>query len=191
MVGSFAWNWYEGKRNIKIGTTIARTANASYDGQQYGVYLGGGYKMNVLNWLEFTPLLSIQWSHLRLGSYTESEAGSMNLSVKSQDYDMVQSGLGASLAYPLKFDWGKLTSEIHGKWLYDYLGEGMTVTSTFTGGGPSFDARGCKPAQSSFDLGGKAILDMKNDVSVIGEFDAELKEEYYGLYGSVTVRYKF
>ncbi|MCX5679391.1 MAG: autotransporter domain-containing protein [Candidatus Omnitrophica bacterium] len=191
VAGSFAWNWYNGKRDISVGSTISRNAKASYDGQQYGLYLGGGYTFDMKNNLKLTPIASLQWSHLRLAGYTETEAGALNLSVDSQNYDMLQSGIGAKLEYPVKMKCGILTPEVHGKWLYDFIGDDMAMTSTFTGGGPSFNSNGFKPAKSSFDLGGKLSLDLKNDVSIVGEFNTELKDQYYGLFGSASLRYKF
>ena len=67
----------------------------------------------------------------------------------------------------------------------------MVMTSTFTGGGASFESNGCKPARSSFNFGGKLSIDMNNDVSFVGTCDAELKDEYYGIFGSILLKYKF
>ena len=189
-VGSFAWNWYEGKRDINIGA-INRTANADYDGQQYGAYLGGGYKFELGKSLELTPLASIQWNHLRLAGYTETDAGSMNLSVNRQSYDILQSGLGARIASPLKYKWGNFTPEVHAKWLYNFIGDDMAITSTYTGGGGSFTSNGAKPAKNGVNLGGKLSFDLKNDVSIIAECDTEMRDGFVGVYGSATLRYKF
>ena len=188
--GTFAWNWYNGRRDITVGT-ISRRANAAYDGQQYGAYLGGGYRFDAGHNLFLTPLASLNYMHLHLGSYTETEAGALSLTVASQDYDFLQSGLGARAEYPLKLDCGTLTPAVHGKWLYDFIGDNVQATSTFTGGGASFDTNGADPAQSSFDVGGTLSLALKNDVTITGECDTELKDEFWGIYGSVTMRYNF
>jgi len=189
--GVFAYNWYNGRRDINVGNVILRTANASYDGQQYGAYIGGGYKFNITKNIEFTPLVSLQWNHLHLESYTETQAGALNLSVASQDYDQLQSGVGARVAAPMKYGWGACTPEVHGKWFYDFIGDDMVVTSTFTGGGPSFNPVGTNPALNSFNVGGKLIFDFKNDVSIVGVCDTEIKDEFFGIYGSVTLMYDF
>jgi len=188
--GSFAWNWYQGKRDVSVGS-INRTVNADYDGQQYGLYLGGGYKFNLGNNIELTPLASIQWNHLRLAGYTETNAGSMNLSVGGQDYDLLESGLGARISSLLKYKWGNFTPEVHVKWLYDFINDAMAVTSTFTGGGGSFSSNGTKSAKNGVNLGGKLSFDFKNDVSIIGGCDAEVRDQFVGVYGSATLRYKF
>ncbi len=189
--GSFAYNWYDGTRDINVGNVIFRTANASYVGQQYGVYLGGGYKINATKNIEFTPLMSLQWNHLHLGSYTETEAGALNLSVAGQDYDQLQSGLGARIATPVKYKWGTFTPEAHGKWFYDFIGDPFASTSNFNGGGAGFGSNGCKPALNSFNAGGQLIFDFKNDISIIGNCDTEMKDQFFGIYGSATLRYDF
>ncbi|MCX5713289.1 MAG: autotransporter outer membrane beta-barrel domain-containing protein, partial [Candidatus Omnitrophica bacterium] len=54
-VGSFAYNWYKGQRDISAGTIT--TVYSKYKGQQYGLYLDGGYKFNLGKNLELTPLV--------------------------------------------------------------------------------------------------------------------------------------
>ncbi len=189
--GVFAYNWYNGKRDINVGDTILRTANATYEGQQYGAYIGGGYKFNVQKNLELTPLMSLQWNHLHLQSYTETEAEALSLNVASQDYDQLQSGLGVRVAAPTQCKWGTFTPEVHGKWLYDFIGDPIVVPSTFTGGGASFDSNGAKPAQNSFNAGGQLIFDFKNDYSIIAVCDTEMKDGFFGIYGSITLKHSF
>jgi autotransporter-associated beta strand protein len=189
--GVFAYNWYNGRRDINIGDAIKRTANAEYDGQQYGMYVGGGYEFKVTDIIELTPLLSLQWNRLNLNSYTETRAGALSLSVASQEYDKLQSGIGARIAAPMEFEWGAFTPEIHGKWFYDFIGDTMVVASTFTGGGPSFNANGTKPALNSYNIGGQLAFEFQNDISVIGVCDTEVMDEFFGIYGSVTLRYNF
>jgi uncharacterized protein with beta-barrel porin domain len=189
--GSLAWNWYNGQRNITVGPTINRTAEATYNGQQFGTYVEGGTDINLQNNVKITPLASLQWTHLAIGGYTESNAEDLDLKVNRQDYDLLESGLGAGVSYSEKYDWGTFTREFHTKWLYDFVDDGMSVTANFVGGGASFVNNGASPARSGADLGGKLSFDFKKDLSLIAAFDAELKDGFVGLYGSGTVRYKF
>lgn len=188
--GSFAWNWYQGTRDITVGG-INRTANADYDGQQYDAYIGGGYRFKIVENFEITPLASLEYCHLRLASYTETEAGALSLSVGSQSYDFLQSGIGGRMAYTAKCDWGSITPEVHGKWFYEYIGDKMQLSSTFTGGGGAFDTNGFKPDQNSYNVGGMLIFRSKNDISLVGQYDLELKDKYWGQFGSLTLRYEF
>ncbi|MDD5097992.1 MAG: autotransporter domain-containing protein, partial [Candidatus Omnitrophica bacterium] len=188
--GSFAWNWYKGKRDISVGG-INRTAYADYEGQQYGAYLGGGYKFKLGKNIELTPLASIQWNHLRLAGYVENNADSLNLTVNRQSYDILQSGLGASVTSRKQYKWGNFTPEFHVKWLFDFINDAVAVTSTYTGGGASFGSNGVKPPRNSANIGGKLSFDLKNDISLVAECDTQMTSEFFGVYGSATVRYKF
>ncbi|MDD5568025.1 MAG: autotransporter domain-containing protein, partial [Candidatus Omnitrophica bacterium] len=98
---------------------------------------------------------------------------------------------GARISSPLKYKWGNFTPEVHVKWLYDFINDAMAVTSTFTGGGGSFSSNGTKSAKNGVNLGGKLSFDFKNDVSIIGGCDAEVRDQFVGVYGSATLRYKF
>ena len=188
--GSFAWNWYDGQRDIVVGS-INRTADASYDGQQYGTYVGGGYKFNFKDNVGITPLASLQWDHLSLDKYTETNADALDLNVGKQSYDLLESGLGASITSPVQCDWGVFTLDLHAKWLHDFINDNVSVTSSFTGGGGSFTANGATPAKDGADIGSKLSFDLKNGFSLVGAFDAELKSGFFGVYGSGTVLYKF
>jgi len=188
---SFAYNTYDASRHVTVGA-LDRTATGDYNGQQYSAYIGGGYKFTV-KFIELTPLASFQYSHLRLNSYTEDGAGAANLKVDPQDYDVAQTGLGMKFGYPvnLKGGLGMLTPELKFKWLYDWIGDAQQGTSAFTGGGGSFSTRGFTPAQSSYDLGAKLILETGNFITVSLSYDLEIKEDFYGHYGLAEVRYRF
>ena len=90
-------------------------------------------------------------------------ARALDLDVAAQDYNMAQTGLGAKIGYPIDFNskFGKLTPEAKFKWLYDWVGDAQQATSTFTGGGGSFNTQGFTPAQSSYDFGVKLTLETK------------------------------
>lgn len=186
---SFAYNAYNGLRNI-IFPGINRTANSDYDGQQYSLYLEGGHTFKKGKF-ELTPLVSIKYEHLRLGSYTEKDAGDLNLTVDSQDYDTVQTGLGAKIAYPIQGKYSTFVPEFHLRWLYDVIGDNQQSTSTFTGGGASFDTSGFRPARSSCNLGTKFTLINKQNVEFSLNYDFQVKDDFYGHSGYMNVRHTF
>jgi len=188
--GSFANNWYDGQRSLTVNT-INRIADSEYQGQQYGVYLDGGYKFDVGHNIVLAPLTSLQWTHLTLGSYTETDAGDLNLMVNRQSYNILESGLGASISSLATYNWGDLTPEFHAKWLYDFINDNMSVTSSFTGGGASFVSTGANPARDAVDIGGSLSFNLKNNISLIAGVDTEIKDNFFAVYGSLSLRYKF
>ncbi len=192
---SFTWNSYDASRAI-VFTGVDRTANASYQGQQYTGLLDLGYvwkttKIEKGQEWDITPTAAFTYSHLAINSYTETNAGDLSLHVNSQGYDLAQSSLGAKVSRPYKDVTGTYVPEIHGSWLYDFVGDPFTTAATFTGGGASFTTRGAAPAQSSFDVGAGLTFYSKGNISISAVYDCELKSKYTSHTGQATVRYNF
>jgi outer membrane autotransporter protein len=186
---SYAYNRYDAQRHIAFGTTD-RVAKSNYEGQQYSGYLEGGYTLKNRG-LNITPLVSLQYMRLHLNDYSESGAGSLNLTVDAQDYNTFQSGLGAKLAYPILLTDSQIVPEVHVKWLYDFIGDQQQATSTFTGSGASFSTKGFDPPKSSYNAGAKLTLMTKYDVTLSLNYDFEMKEDFSSHTGYVNVRYVF
>ena len=188
---TFAYNWQVGRRNIIDGNTLLGRANANYNGQQYGAYVGGGYSFNLTDTIRFTPLASLQYNNMHLNGYTESGAGALNLTIASQNYNQLQSGLGARISTIWDNQWGRLTPEVHSKWLYDFFGDPFAVTSNFNGGGAGFGTNGAKPAVNSFNVGGELKMEFKKaeEIAIIGRVDTQIKEGFSGVFGSLTIRF--
>ncbi|MCX5678561.1 MAG: autotransporter domain-containing protein [Candidatus Omnitrophica bacterium] len=186
---TFIYNLYNGSRQVTAGI-ISRTANADYNGQQYSGYVEGGYSFFYKN-ISLTPLASFQYMHLHTGSYTESNAGALDLSVVSQDYDMAQTGFGAKVACPFENKWGTLTPDLHFKWLYDWVGDAQASTASFAGGGSAFGTNGFSPAQSEWDFGVRLDFKTKYNVTLGLDYDFIFKADYYEHYGTLDVRYSF
>ena len=188
---TFAYNWQVGRRNIIDGNTLLGKANANYNGQQYGAYIGGGYSFNLTDTVRFTPLVSLQYNNLHLNGYTESGAGALNLTLASQNYNQLQSGLGARITTIWDNQWGRVTPEMHSKWLYDFFSDPFAVTSNFNGGGAGFGTNGAKPAVNSFNVGGELKLELKKseEMAIIGRVDTQIKEGFTGVFGSFTIRF--
>lgn len=189
LIGSFAWNMYEGKRNVSAGS-ISRQAKSDYDGQQYTAYAESGYYIPSGN-IDFVPLASLQYSRLEIEKYTESGADSLNLTVNKQHYDLLELGLGVKVSSIMKNEGYDVIPSVRGKWLYDFIGDKMETTSRFTGGGASFSTTGAEPAKSSFDIGASLTFLGKNNVKVDFDYDFNFRDDFNSHNGAITVKYSF
>jgi uncharacterized protein with beta-barrel porin domain len=188
LVGSFAYNMYEGKRNVAFGS-INRTAKADYDGQQYSVYGEAGY--NIPGNINITPLVSLQYMHTSVEGYTEKGADSLNLKVDKQQYNLLELGVGFKFSHIIKKENFNLIPSLRGKWLYDFIGDRAETTSRFTDYGPSFKTEGAKPEKSSFDIGTTVTFLGKNNIRVDFDYDFNVKKDYQSHSGAATFRYNF
>ena len=189
LVASFAYNVYNSSRHVAFGD-IDRNPTADYGGQQYSGYIESGYTFKNKD-VTLTPLASLQYSHLHINGYTEEDGGSIDLSVSGQDYDLLQTGLGAKLAYKVTSERCTIIPDLHFRWFYDFIGDRQQATSTFTGGGASFVTNGFDPAQSSYNFGTKLIIMAAKNVTLTANYDFELKEDFYSHAGYLNVRYDF
>jgi uncharacterized protein with beta-barrel porin domain len=149
---SFGWSDYNGTRNIVLpGVDLA--AKGNYSGQDYTVYATTGYRF-FLQSFTITPVVSLQYTHVNLGAYAETGAGSVDLSVNSQSYDFAESRLGVKLARPTPISAGVLVPEIHFNWLHELYNPSLMNTASFTfAGSQQFSTPGMKTADNTLNAG--------------------------------------
>ncbi len=190
---SFAQNNYDTSRGITIGSE-GRTAKADYNGQQYSTKFETGYNFmfEKTRALEVTPFTSLGYNYLYMNKYNEHGADSLDLQVNGEGHNQLEQGVGLKLAYPFLFEKaGTLTPSIRGAWLYDYIGDRYGSTSTFAGGGPSFRTQGADPAQSAFLIGSELAFMNHGNMTLLGNFDWEIRDAYSACTYYLTVRFDF
>lgn len=186
---SFAYNRYNSSRQIYFGS-VNRTAKSDYGGNQFSAYIEGGYNFRNTGF-KITPLVSMQYLHLHINEYSESGAGDINLTVENQKYNVLQSGLGVKLSYPIRKKETTFIPELHFRWLYDFIGDRQQTTSQFTGGGASFSTNGSNPPRSSYNAGVKLNILTNYGITVSLDYDLEMKTNFHSHNGYINVRYEF
>ena len=154
---SLGWNNYSGTRSI-VFPGLNRVASASYSGQNYAASVTSGYHFFARG-LIITPLAALNFAHVDLGSYTETGAGDVNLRVKSQRYNFLQSSLGVNLALPFAYGERAMVPEVHVKWLHELINPAIGNTVAFTAAGsPNFAVPGLRAAADTINLGAGLTL---------------------------------
>ena len=151
---SFGWNDYSESRTVLVPNVLNSTASGNYSGQTYTAFATTGYHFYTQGFT-LTPLASLQYTHMDLGSYTETGAAPLNLSVNSQSYDFLESSLGAMAARPFGFDYGTYVPEAHFKWFHELVNPRLQNNWTalaFTGS-ETFTTQGPKTGADTFDGG--------------------------------------
>ncbi|MDB5395184.1 MAG: hypothetical protein JWM91_2690 [Rhodospirillales bacterium] len=183
---------YSGTRSI-LFPAIDRTAHAGYDGQDYTAYIATGYHFYA-DGFTVTPLASLQYTNVNADGYTETGAGDINLKVRSQNYDFLESGLGVKVARDVQSDDGTFVPEIHFKWLHALSNPTLKNTASFAvTGSPTFTTPGLKTANDTLDLGvGVTLLSNGKRWSVETAYDYEWRSDEYSAHqGMVKFTYRF
>jgi outer membrane autotransporter protein len=183
-------NDFDGARFITAGT-VERTANADYEGYQVLGKLELGCDMFLGNDFEFTPRLSLAWTHVKIDNYTETGAGTSNLIVNGQDYDILSLSLGGELRRTWNIDDGSLTPEIHFGYKYEAIDDKIQTVSAFTGGGNTFTTTGFDPANNSLLAGLGLTFLNHNNFDVLAIYDFETKKDFTSHSALLKARWNF
>jgi uncharacterized protein with beta-barrel porin domain len=142
--GNYVHNAYTQNRSIDF---LSQTATSSPQGNEGVADLDGGYEFHQGNFI-FGPLAGVQYTHLSIGSYTES--GSVaNLSVQNQEADSLRSRLGGRISYAFS-NFGLLFHpRFDISWQHEFLDQSRGITSSFDGAGlGSFNVKTENPSRN-------------------------------------------
>jgi outer membrane autotransporter protein len=191
---AFTQNNYDSRREIWLTPSTKRVAKAEHYGQQYSMNYEAGYKFvfEETKNLEVTPFVSLGYNYLYMNEYGESGADALNLRVQGKGFHQLEQGIGTKLAYPIVAKKvGTFIPSAKAAWLYDYIGDRFQTRSSFAGGGPSYMTQGAKPAKNGMLFGAEVAFLNKGNMTVTGNWDIELKDQYTSNTYYGTVRYDF
>ncbi|MBI4432830.1 MAG: autotransporter domain-containing protein [Candidatus Omnitrophica bacterium] len=186
---AFGLNHYDGSRTANIGSDTYR-ATFDHWGQQYTAQTELGYDLSS-GPVTVTPLASIGYTHLTLGGYREIGAGEISLQVDRQQYDTVESGLGLKLTHPAKAGSNQPSTDLHGMWYWDMVGDRTDISSNFSGGATSFKTLGVEPDRHRFVVGGLLNFSCGSHTDVSVGYDVEFKDRFISHNGMLKVRHQF
>jgi outer membrane autotransporter protein len=193
-MASFTQNNYDSRREIWLTSTDRRVAKAEHYAQQYSTQFETGYTFvtEKTKALEMTPFISLAYSYLYMNKYSEVGASALSLRVQGKGFHKLEQGLGTKIAYPIESEKaGTFVPSVKAAWVYDYIGDRFESRANFTGGGPSFQSKGAKPAQHGVLVGGEMAFLNKGNMTLTGNYDMELKEDYQSHTYYATARFDF
>jgi len=190
---SFDYNCYDGSRHIDF-TGIDRTAKSHYSGEQYTALVAGGYRWYSKSCYVISPVASLQYSYLYVNKYREHNAGDLDLHVSVQHYNFLESSLGLKMSRPIQTKNGVFVPEIHAMWLYDFFGDKMDLTSTFSNvasqTGP-FSVDGPSWAHNSGDVGASITFISCRRLAIQFVYNFEFSSTYHANEGLIKITRRF
>jgi outer membrane autotransporter protein len=194
-MGAAGYNNYSQKRHFNFGNLFLEP-RGHFHGWQLGAKGEVGYEYIYGNY-HLIPYASLYYSYLDLSSFTEDNVDTAGQVVDSQDYSMLQGGVGIRAAYNFmysnaNFEMVVLQPEIHAQILHDFINDGMETNSQFIGGGPSFVTRGFTPAATGFNIGGGvSTYGTYSDLIFTITYDLHVKDDYVANSGFIRARYEW
>ena len=144
---------FQTQRSIEF-STIDRTASADPNSGQFtaGLNLGKDFEVG-----QFTlgPIVGAQYTYAGIGSFTESGAESLDLSLGQQNANSLRSTLGGRIAYTWNVNQKiALIPEVRMFWQHEFLNNPRNISASLDGGsGAAFDFETTDPYRNSVFAG--------------------------------------
>lgn len=152
--GSFGWNEYRDRRHVEF-PGMDTTAKSEYSGQDYTAFGRAGYHLPAIFKFIVTPMASLQYTRINIDGRTEKgSTDDINMKVKSQHYDYLETGLGGKVERPFNFN-SKYTfvPEAHFEWLHKLSNPTAKQTAAYAMGSAAFTTPSLETAADSYHAG--------------------------------------
>lgn len=149
-VVSYAQNSFNISRKTNFDN---RTATANPDGDQFSVGMNSGYNIKTGN-ASFGPTVGLRYNRVNIDSYTEKDAGSLNMTVKSQEAESLVLSLGAQASVAINAGQAKIIPQFRVSYEHEFADDSREiVTELVTQPGIPMRANTAKPDRDYVKLG--------------------------------------
>ena len=177
------------RRTINFGG-LSRTASGKYDNDVVTAKAGYSFASSETGGWTMTPKVDASYTNIDNDGYTETGAGNLNLVVADSSNDILTARAGAEFTQQAVDGDTVTVSRVDIMAGYDLKNDAVTTTSTFTGGGSSFTTKGADPEKASLQVG--FGVEQQSDDSIVSlDFNADLRDGYDSLSGSLMFKSKF
>ncbi len=191
---SFIWsrNWHDTER---FDLFADAEADAAFFGDVFSWYTGGGYNFDIGK-ARITPTLSLTYTYYYQQKFTETGAGLFDLAVNSFDSHSLVSRVGLRFAYEFDLNNVTIVPEVSAEWAHEYLDTDRTVISRMASSipflpGDTFEVDGVRPERDGAILGLGVTAYFGKNLSVYGDYNAEVREHYNSHGFIIGVQYEF
>ena len=179
-LAAYAYSDNQMQRQITI-PGLSRTANGRTGANLFFGQVEAGYRFEIGGRADayVTPFARLQAATATQNAFTESGAGSLDLSVASQTTNSLRGVLGAQLGGAMDLGWReKLAMQVKLGWGHEYADTGRPVTASFVGA-PAlpFTTYGAAPQRDSVVLGLSATTAIADATSVYFRYEGDISSQ--------------
>jgi outer membrane autotransporter protein len=176
---------FDATRSITSGT-IARAADADFNGSLFMLAVEGGYDVGNDDW-NIRPFVGVEVLSGKVNSFTETGSGSIALSVDSIKTDLTRLRGGIDISKAT----GDLTPFVRAVYAHQIAGE-RDVSATFAGAPSSrFTVDTREPGKSMFELDAGLQYRLSDKASAFVGYQGRYRNDINSHGGNVGVRFSF
>jgi outer membrane autotransporter protein len=165
-------------RNIAVPGLASRTAQGTAGANQFFGQIEGGYRFDFGgdNGVFVTPFARLQAYTATQNAFTESGAGSLNLSIASQTTNSLRTVLGAQLGASMDMGWReRLALQFRLGWSHEFADTARPVTAILAGApAMPFTTFGASPLRDGAVVGFAASTAIAQGVSAFLRYEGDI-----------------
>jgi len=170
---------------------FGRTATASPTGQEFNADALVGYDFKP-DFATVSPFVGLSYDRLMVGSFTESGAGALDLSVSPETAESLRSRLGAKVSRKLKSGSIFLTPFASAAWEHEYDNQSRAIDAQFgTTPGSGFAVSTADAARDGALVGAGLDADWGKGFSTRLAYSGDFRSDFYASTLSGSLRLKF
>lgn len=190
-MAAYAFNDNTATRH-NVGGIAGLTAKGDYNANQFAARAELGRPYAMQGGMVLTPSILADYVYYNAEDYTETGAGTANLNVDQDSVNKLDLGVGLNAGWTFQnADGSFLKPSVNAGYRYDVIGDDISTTSSFTGGGAAFNTKGMDPARSQFDVGAAVKYMTVNNWDFTAQYDYQFKSDYDAHNGILRAAYKF
>ena len=188
LIGGYTHHDFDGRRNIIVGV-LNRTASSDYDGHQVTVTGEIGYTHEVRG-IAVQPIAAVRYGSLTTDSFTETGAGSLNLTSAGDTNQATDTILGARVSTVWRTGDAIIVPQARIAWTHTFGEVTPDLAMAFAGGG-DFTVIGVTRDRDALALGVGLNAVVGEDTTAYIDYAATLSsdQDAHALSGGVRVRF--
>ena len=188
LIGGYTHHDFDGRRNIIVGV-LNRTASSDYDGHQVTVTGEIGYTHEVRG-IAVQPIAAVRYGSLTTDSFTETGAGSLNLTSSGDTNQATDTILGVRMSTVWRTSDAIIVPQARIAWTHTFGEVTPDLAMAFAGGG-DFTVIGVTRDRDALALGVGLNAVVGEDTTAYIDYAATLSsdQDAHALSGGVRVRF--
>jgi outer membrane autotransporter protein len=182
-----AWDAFSTSRSINFGG-LSRTATASPKGNEINTDANVSYNIETRNWGTYSPFAGINYDRLRVASFSESGADTLDLSVSPETAQSLRSSVGLKVSQ--KFDaWTPYASA---GWRHEFENQARPIEAQLASGvGGQFTTSTADVARNGLLAGAGVVVKVSENTQVKIDYSGDFRSNFNDNELDASVRYRF
>ena len=185
-----SYNRYNIRRRMTFGT-IDRTARSRHDGYVFAPSLEVGHGFTLFNGIDVVPFVRGDYIHIHEKSYTEKEAGALNLHIRSKTNTALRTEPGLNFYRHFKQEEGIITAKVKLSYVNKHPLKKGKITANLVGQPGTFLASGTNKTQHQVSPGLSLDYKSNSNFFVSAAVDSQIGSKYRAMEFSLKIGTKF